>query len=218
MREIAPSLLSADFYNIEKQMNELRQTKVKYLHLDIMDGNYVPNISFGPDIIKNLRKKTDFIFDVHLMVNKPENYIDSFVDAGADIISFHPETTIHPNRVVSQIKSKGIKAGIVLNTHTDVDILKYLIQDIDLILIMSVVPGFGGQAFIPQIMDKVKVVREMIDQSGRDIILEIDGGIKTHNVKEVADAGVELIVAGSAIFNEKGIINNTEEFYKIIGE
>ena len=218
MREIAPSLLSANFYNIEKEFNELKQTNVKYLHIDIMDGNYVPNISFGPDIIKTLREKSDLIFDVHLMVNNPENYIDDFAEAGADIISFHPETTIHPKRVVSQIKEKGIKAGIVLNTHTDVDILKYLIQDIDLILIMSVVPGFGGQSFIPQIMDKIKVVRDMIDKSDRDIILEVDGGVKTHNVKDVSDAGAELIVAGSAIFNEKGIINNTEEFYRILGE
>lgn len=218
MKEIAPSLLSANFYNIEKEFNELKQTNVKYLHIDIMDGNYVPNISFGPDIIKSLRKKSDLIFDVHLMVNNPENYIDAFSEAGADIVSFHPETTIHPNRVVSQIKEKGIKAGIVLNTHTDVDILKYLIQDIDLILIMSVVPGFGGQSFIPQIMDKIKVVRDMIDESGRDIILEVDGGVKTHNVKDISDAGAELIVAGSAIFNEKGIINNTEEFYRILGE
>lgn len=218
MKEIAPSLLAADFYNLEKQITELNNSRIKYLHLDVMDGSYVPNISYGPDIIKNIRKHTNLIFDTHLMINNPENYIDLFVDAGCDIISFHPETTIHPNRVISQIKNKGIKAGIVLNIHTDENILKYLIQDIDLVLLMSVVPGFGGQEFIPQIIEKIKRVRKIIDDSKRDIILEVDGGIKLHNVKEVSDAGVDLIVAGSAVFNNDGIINNINEFYKIIGE
>ncbi len=214
MKEIAPSLLAADFYDLKSQIEELNSTRIKYLHLDIMDGNYVPNISYGPDIIKNLRNHTDLIFDVHLMIEKPENYIDSFVDAGADIISFHPETTKHPNRLVNYIKSKDVKAGIVLNTHVDESVLKYLIDDIDLILVMTVVPGFGGQAFIPQIMNKIENIRKIIDESNRDIILEVDGGIKIDNIKEVSDAGVDLFVAGSAVFNEKGITNNVNEFYK----
>lgn len=214
MKEIAPSLLAADFYDLKSQIEELNSTKIKYLHLDIMDGNYVPNISYGPDIIKNLRNHTDLIFDVHLMIEKPENYIDNFVDAGADIISFHPETTKHPNRLVNYIKSKGVKAGIVLNTHVDESVLKYLIDDIDLILVMTVVPGFGGQSFIPQIMNKIENIRKIIDESNRDIILEVDGGIKIDNIKEVSDAGVDLFVAGSAVFNEKGITNNVNEFYK----
>lgn len=216
MKELAPSLLAADFYDLKSQIAELNETRVKYLHLDVMDGSYVPNISYGPDIIKNLRDKTDMIFDTHLMIDNPERHIDAFVKAGSDIISFHPETTTHPNRLVSQIKSHGIKAGIVLNTHTDEDVLKYLIQDIDLILIMSVVPGFGGQEFIPQIMDKIKRVRKMIDDSGRDIILEVDGGIKLHNVKETSDAGIDLFVAGSAVFNKDGIKNNVDKFYEIL--
>lgn len=216
MKEIAPSLLAADFYDLRSQIRELNNSKVKYLHLDIMDGRYVPNISYGSDIIKNIRKHTNLIFDVHLMVENPENHIEEYVSAGADIISFHPETTKHPNRVVSQIKKGGIKAGIVLNTHTDENILKYLIQDIDLILIMSVVPGFGGQEFIPQIFDKIIRVKKLIEDSGRDIILEIDGGIKLHNVKKVIDLGINLAVAGSAIFNEDGIQNNIDKFYKEI--
>nr|WP_276938899.1 ribulose-phosphate 3-epimerase [Helcococcus sueciensis] len=214
MKEIAPSLLAADFYDLKSQIEELNSTRIKYLHLDIMDGNYVPNISYGPDIIKNLRNHTDLIFDVHLMIEKPENYIDNFVDAGADIISFHPETTKHPNRLVNYIKSKGVKAGIVLNTHVDESVLKYLIDDIDLILVMTVVPGFGGQSFIPQIMNKIENIRKIIDESNRDIILEVDGGIKIDNIKEVSDAGVDLFVAGSAVFNEKGITNNVNKFYK----
>ncbi|MDO4605577.1 MAG: ribulose-phosphate 3-epimerase, partial [Helcococcus sp.] len=189
-------------------------TRVKYLHIDIMDGNYVPNISFGPDVIKNLRSHTDLIFDVHLMIENPENYIDNFIDAGAEIISFHPETTKHPNRLVNYIKSKGIKSGIVLDTHVDESILKYLIDDIDLILVMTVVPGFGGQAFIPQIMNKIKNIKEMIDETNRDIILEVDGGIKLDNIKEVSDAGATLFVAGSAVFNKEGITKNVNEFYR----
>lgn len=214
MKELNPSLLAADFYNLKDQIEELNNTQVKYLHLDIMDGSYVPNISYGADIIKNIRKHTDLIFDTHLMVNNPENFIELFAEAGSDIISFHPETTNHPNRVVNQIKSKGLKAGIVLNTHTNENILEYLIQDIDLVLIMTVVPGYGGQEFIPQIKEKIKKVRKMIDESGRDLILEIDGGVKHNNARELADLGVDLLVAGSAVFNEDGITNNVEKFYE----
>lgn len=216
MREIAPSLLAADFYDLKSQITELNNSKIKYLHLDVMDGKYVPNISYGSEIIKNLREHTDLIFDVHLMVENPENHIDQYVKAGVDIISFHPETTTHPSRVISQIKEKGVKAGIVLNTHTNEDVLKYLIQDIDLVLIMSVVPGFGGQEFIPQILEKITRVKKLIEASGRDIILEIDGGIKLHNVKEVMDLGVNLAVAGSAVFNKDGIQNNIDKFYREI--
>lgn len=214
MKEIAPSLLAADFYDLKSQIEQLNTTRVKYLHIDIMDGNYVPNISFGPDVIKNLRSHTDLIFDVHLMIENPEKYIDNFIDAGAEIISFHPETTKHPNRLVNYIKSKGIKSGIVLNTHVDESILKYLIDDIDLILVMTVVPGFGGQAFIPQIMNKIKNIKEMIDETNRDIILEVDGGIKLDNINEVSDAGANLFVAGSAVFNKEGITKNVNEFYR----
>lgn len=214
MKEIAPSLLAADFYDLKSQIEELNTTRVKYLHIDIMDGNYVPNISFGADLIKSLRNHTDLIFDVHLMIENPENYIDNFVDAGAEIITFHPETTKHPNRLVNYIKSKGVKVGIVLNTHVDESVLKYLIDDIDLILVMTVVPGFGGQAFIPQIKNKIKNIKKMIDESNRDIILEVDGGIKLDNIKEVSDYGVELFVAGSAVFNKEGITYNVNKFYK----
>lgn len=216
MKEIAPSLLAADFYNLKPQIEQLNTTRVKYLHLDIMDGNYVPNISFGPNLVKSLKDNTDLIFDVHLMIEKPENYIDDFIDAGAKIISFHPETTKHPNRLVNYIKSKGVKAGIVLNTHVDENVLKYLIDDIDLVLVMTVVPGFGGQAFIPQIMKKIKNIRKMIDETNRDIILEVDGGIKLDNIKEVSECGANLFVAGSAIFNSEGITNNVKKFYKEI--
>lgn len=216
MKELAPSLLSADFFNLEKQIQELNESRVNYLHLDIMDGNFVPNISYGPDIIKNIRKHTDMIFDTHLMIESPENFIDQFADAGSDIISFHPETTKHPHTVIRKIKDRGLKAGIVLNPNTDESILKYFINDIDLVLIMSVVPGFGGQSFMPCVMDKISKVRNMIDKSNREIILEIDGGIKVDNIEEVSNKGVELFVAGSAVFNEKGIQFNIDNFYSIL--
>lgn len=216
MKEIAPSLLSADFFSLEKQIEELNNSRVKYLHLDIMDGNFVPNISYGPDIIKNLRNHTDLIFDTHLMIENPENFIDHFADAGSDIISFHPETTKHPHTVIRKIKDRGLKAGLVLNPNTDESVLKYFLDDIDLVLIMSVVPGFGGQSFMPQILNKISKVRDIIDESGKDIILEIDGGIKIDNIEEVSLRGVDLFVAGSAVFNDKGISFNLDNFYSIL--
>ena len=215
MRELAPSLLAANFYNLKDDIELLNKSQVKYLHIDIMDGSYVPNISFGTDIIKQIRENTDLIFDVHLMVNKPENQILNLKDAGANIVSFHPETTDHPNRVVSEIKKNGMKAGIVLNTHTHESVLEYLIQDIDLILIMTVVPGFGGQQFMPSMLEKIKRVRKMIDDSGRDIILEVDGGIKIDNVDQVIEAGADLYVSGSGVFNADGITNNIDSFYEV---
>lgn len=216
MKELAPSLLAADFYDLKSQIEELNKTKVKYLHLDIMDGNFVPNISYGPDIIRDIKSHTNLIFDVHLMIENPENFVDNFIEAGAEIITFHPETTKHPNRLINYIKSKKVKAGVVLNTHTDESILKYLIDDIDQILIMTVVPGFGGQKFIPQIIDKIKRVRKMIDNQNKEIVLEVDGGIKLENISEVSKAGIDLFVAGSAIFNKNGITNNVNEFYNIL--
>lgn len=216
MKELAPSLLAADFYDLKSQIEELNKTKVKYLHLDIMDGNFVPNISYGPDIIRDIKSHTNLIFDVHLMIENPENFVDNFIEAGAEIITFHPETTKHPNRLINYIKSKNVKAGVVLNTHTDESILKYLIDDIDQILIMTVVPGFGGQKFIPQIIDKIKRVRKMIDNQNKEIVLEVDGGIKLENISEVSKAGIDLFVAGSAIFNKNGITNNVNEFYNIL--
>lgn len=202
MADLSPSLLAADFYNLERQIQVLDKNGVKYIHLDVMDGNFVPNISFGQGVIKNLRNKMDFIFDVHLMIENPEDYIDDFADAGADIITIHQEATKHPLRVLQQIKEKGLKAGISLNPGTSLNVLDYLWDELDLILIMTVNPGFGGQSFIPSSIEKIKETRKLIDYHENEIILEIDGGVKTTNLDSLLNLGIDLFVSGSDIFNE----------------
>lgn len=218
MIELSPSLLSANFYNLQDDIEELNKTGLKYLHLDIMDGTFVPNISYGPMIIKALRSKTNLIFDTHLMIENPDKYIKDFVDAGSDIISVHPETTKHLDRTVKLIKSYGKKAGVVLNPHTHESILEYVLDDIDLVLVMSVNPGFGGQAFIDKMLEKIAKIKDMILKSKRDIILEVDGGIKLDNVRKVLDKGANLIVSGSGFFNKDGIRDNYNRFEEIFKE
>lgn len=208
MREIAPSLLSANFYNLQDDLERLKKSGIKYLHLDVMDGNFVPNISFGLPIIKSVRKNTDFILDCHLMIEKPERYLEDFKNAGADILTVHQEATIHLQRTLAEIRRLGMKAGVSLNPSTSEETLKYIMDDLDLILIMSVNPGFGGQSYIESVNEKIKRVRKMIDESGRDIILEVDGGVNKDNIKELEDLGVDLFVAGSAAFKNSEIEKN----------
>lgn len=202
MSFLSPSLLSANFYNLSEQLDILVENDVKYLHLDVMDGNFVPNISFGPGIIKSLRKKYDFIFDTHLMIVNPENYIENFKDAGCDIVTIHYEATKHPLRVLQQIRQMGMKAGISLNPGTPVEVLDYLWDELDLILIMTVNPGFGGQSFIESQVKKIKRIRELINKNNPDILLEIDGGVKTTNIERLLDLDIDLFVSGSDVFNE----------------
>ena len=208
MREIAPSLLSANFYNLQDDLERLKKSGIKYLHLDVMDGNFVPNISFGLPIIKSVRKNTDFILDCHLMIEKPERYLEDFKNAGADILTVHQEATIHLQRTLAEIRRLGMKAGVSLNPSTSEETLKYIMDDLDLILIMSVNPGFGGQLYIESVNEKIKRVRKMIDESERDIILEVDGGVNKDNIKELEDLGVDLFVAGSAAFKYSEIEKN----------
>lgn len=217
MAKLAPSLLSADFYNLENQIKILEKNKIEYLHLDCMDGIFVPNISFGPLVIKKLRSKTDMIFDTHLMIENPERYIEDFHNSGSDIITIHFEATKHPHRVIQKIKALGKKAGIALNPATPVSSLECLGDLVDLILIMSVNPGFGGQSFIEFSKKKVVQAREFIKSTNRDILLEIDGGIKRSNVKEIIDLGVDLIVSGSDIFNGE-VEKSLNEYDKIMKE
>lgn len=211
MREIAPSLLSANFYNLQDDLERLKNADIKYLHLDVMDGNFVPNISFGLPIIKSVRKNTDFILDCHLMIEKPERYLEDFKNAGADILTVHQEATIHLQRTLAEIRRLGMKAGVSLNPSTSEETLKYIMDDIDLILIMSVNPGFGGQSYIEAVNEKIKRVRKMIDESGRDIILEVDGGVNKDNIKSLEALGVDLFVAGSAAFKNSEIEKNLGE-------
>lgn len=203
MLELSPSLLSADFTNLKSDIEVLDKNGVKYLHLDVMDGMFVPNISFGPMIIKQLRPLTNMVFDVHLMIEDPDRYVQSFKDAGADILTVHYEACKHLHRTISYIKSLGMKAGVSLNPATNIDVLDYVLEDLDLVLVMSVNPGFGGQSFIPSALDKIKNLKEKIKERNLNVIVEVDGGVKTTNVKDVVEAGADLIVSGSDVFADK---------------
>ena len=203
MLELSPSLLSADFTDLKSEIEVLDKNGVKYLHLDVMDGMFVPNISFGPMIIKQLRPLTNMIFDVHLMIEDPDRYVQNFKDAGTDILTVHYEACKHLHRTVSYIKSLGMKAGVSLNPATNIEVLDYVLEDLDLVLIMSVNPGFGGQSFIPSAIDKIKKIKAKIRERNLNVIVEVDGGVKTTNVKDVIEAGADLIVSGSDVFADK---------------
>jgi ribulose-phosphate 3-epimerase len=194
---IAPSLLAADFSILKEEITNIENAGAEYLHLDVMDGNFVPNISFGPVVIKSLRAHSNLIFDVHLMIENPDKYVADFVDAGADIICVHVESTKHLNRTIQLIKSYKKKVGVALNPSTSLDTIKYDLDNIDMVLIMTVNPGFGGQKFIPQMLQKIKELREIAP----NIDIQVDGGINDEISKLVIEAGANVLVAGSYVFN-----------------
>ena len=199
---IAPSILSADFARLGEEVDNVLKAGADWVHFDVMDNHYVPNLTIGPLVCEALRKHgVTAPIDVHLMVEPVDRIVPDFAKAGASMITFHPEASRHVHRTVQLIKSHGCQAGIVLNPATPVDVLDYVLGDIDMVLLMSVNPGFGGQAFIPSALDKLRRVRSMIDAGGRDVRLEIDGGVKAENIGEIAAAGADTFVAGSAIFN-----------------
>ena len=201
MIKLAPSILSADFAKLLEDVRKVESAGCEYLHIDVMDGHFVPNITLGPLVVKSLKKENiNMVFDAHLMIENPDQYIEEFVKAGCDIITVHQEACVHLHRTIQNIKSHGIKAGVVLNPATPVDTIKHVLPDLDMVLLMSVNPGFGGQSFIPCVLDKIKELKAIIDSQGLNIDIEVDGGISPKNVAEVVQAGANVIVAGSAIF------------------
>ena len=208
MVKIAPSILSADFSKLGEDIKAIDNGGADFIHIDVMDGSFVPNISFGFPIIKSIRGLTDKVFDVHLMIDNPSNYIDDFIAAGADLITVHYEADKHIDRTINYIKSKGIMAGVALNPGTPVSVLKDLIPSLDMVLIMSVNPGFGGQKFITYSIDKIKEVKELSEKLNPELLIQVDGGIGIGNAQEVIEAGANVLVAGSAVFNGGDVSDN----------
>ena len=203
MALIAPSLLAADFLQLQAACDMLNESQADWFHLDIMDGRFVPNISYGPMLVNFFRKTTTKICDVHLMIEEPERYAEAFKEAGADMLTVHYEACPHLHRNIQQIKNLGMQAGIALNPHTPVELLKDILQDVDMVLLMSVNPGFGGQSFIPHTINKIKRMREMIDEQLLNVKIEIDGGVTLDNAQMIIEAGADILVAGSTVFKAK---------------
>ncbi len=201
--KIAPSILSADFSQLKKEIQEVENGGADYIHIDVMDGHFVPNITIGPLIVKAVRPHTSLPLDVHLMIEKPELYIDEFVSAGADIITVHIEACPHIHRTIQQIKGHGIKAGVVLNPGTPLSSIQHILEDIDMVLIMTVNPGFGGQQFIEGMIEKIRELRNTINARGLDIEIEVDGGINEDTIQSCLHAGADVFVAGSAVYNHQ---------------
>lgn len=208
MIKIAPSILSADFSRLGEHIKELEECGADMIHIDVMDGMFVPNISFGAPIIKSIRKLTKLTFDVHLMIEEPSRYVEDFVKAGADIITVHYEADRHIDRTINYIKSFGVKAAVALNPATPVDCIKHLINNVDMVLIMSVNPGFGGQKYIDYCTDKIKEVRAISGKCNKDLMIQVDGGIDETNIRKVVSSGADVIVAGSAVFKNGEIEKN----------
>lgn len=203
MVKIAPSILSADFARLGEEIKNSDAAGIDLFHIDIMDGHFVPNITIGPSVVKAIKKITKTPLDVHLMIEDPDKYLDEFIDAGADYLAVHAEACVHLHRTIQRIKERKVKAGVSLNPATSLSTLENIIGDLDFVLIMSVNPGFGGQGFIPQALGKIKALKKMITDRKLSTLIEIDGGVKSDNAKEIADAGADMLVIGSGFFNHK---------------
>lgn len=212
MKKLAPSILSADFSKLAEEVAQIEAGGADYIHVDVMDGHFVPNISFGAAVMKSLLGKTSLPFDVHLMIENPDDYLEDFMTDNTAFITVHQEACAHLNRTVQHIKSLGAKAGVSLNPATSLSVLDYIIEDVDLVLIMSVNPGFGGQKFIPSAMEKIRELSEVRRAEGLNFEIEVDGGANLDNVQELASAGTDIIVAGSAVFKTPDITETTKQF------
>lgn len=212
MIKLAPSILSADFAKLLEDVKKVEKAGCEYLHIDVMDGHFVPNITLGPGIVKSLRKDVNMVFDTHLMIENPDDYIKDFVDAGSDLIVVHVEACRHLHRTIQNIKSHNVKAGVALNPGTPIETIKHVLQDVDMVLVMTVNPGFGGQSFIESMIGKIKELKQIIDEKNLNVDIQVDGGIKPSNINQVVEAGANVIVAGSAIFNSE----NIEETVKLM--
>jgi ribulose-phosphate 3-epimerase len=215
MAIVAPSFLSANFLNLEADCKMINESEADWFHLDVMDGRFVPNITFGPMIIEFIRKASNRFFDVHLMIVEPEKYAEDFKKAGANMLTVHEECCVHLHRNIQQIKSLGMQAGVALNPHTPVESLKEVLDDIDMVLIMSVNPGFGGQKFIPNTLNKIRTLRRMIDERGLATKIEIDGGVTLENAPDIVKAGADVLVAGNTVFKSKDPKDTIAQLKKI---
>ncbi len=215
---LLPSLLSADFYQLKEELEAIEKAGITHLHLDVMDGHFVPNISFGPGVIKALRPHTNMFFDCHLMVEEPSFLYQDFKDAGVDLLTIQWEACRHIHRDIQAIKELGLKVGVSLNPATPVSLLEHIIEDIDLILIMTVNPGFGGQSFIGQMEEKIMETRRFVDQRNPDVLIEVDGGIKGDNIQEISSFGADWLVAGSAVFQRGKTLENAKALKALLDD
>ena len=211
MRKLSASILAADFGRLAEQIKEAEQAGVDWIHVDVMDGHFVPNITIGAAVTKAIRQVTDLPLDVHLMISNPELYVPEFVKAGADWLGIHVEATVHLERLIQQIKELGAKATVTLNPHTPLDCLEYVLQDVDMVLLMTVNPGFAGQRFIPGVLPKIKRLRRLIDEQGLDVLIQVDGGVQLDTIDEIVAAGTDVLVSGSGIFNRRPLAENVRQ-------
>jgi ribulose-phosphate 3-epimerase len=203
MKKIAPSILSADFTKLGEEIKAVEKAGADYIHIDVMDGHFVPNITVGPMIVRAARKATNLLLDVHLMIENPERYVDDFVKAGSDLITVHVETVTHLHRLLGVIRDAGLKAGVALNPATPLSSIEHVLNNLDMVVFMTVNPGFGGQSFIPEVLPKIEELKKMIEQKGLDVDIEVDGGINVENIGQAAQAGANIFVAGNSIFGSR---------------